>query len=1032
MHWDVSYKEAKHLGKYHGESVFKGLVTATNEVGEIRIQFHVVTDGHDQMLDSIQKFLQTVTEYNQAAPKILTTDNVPGDKPFLLSSFPSLQAQQDAFDNGIQQPHTATDPECVLDASRYALCTSVAEMNSKVQAARDVVNGLPKGQRVMSVDCEWDVHRHERTGMVMGSGMVAIIQLSYRLVADGDVHALVLQVHGKALPWAVKALFTDPNITFTGRNIAGDFARIGKDFKVKNPPVHVVDLGTMARQRDVVRSGVVSLEQLVKLTLGEKLSKAPAVRLSKWSQPKLTEEQCLYAALDAIKALEVYFHLQAMPDLTARLNADSAIPGLEVDVVPAHGSVANLATRAAVGTLQALAEWQPPSGMKPRKMQPTANRCLVQITKVLAPSLIVPGLKKDDGDRVTLRDFGNAPFCVMLPLSMVKGHVDSADVRVTDAPIVRPAMASVGDTDAAASADMRHLHAAAAPADNRDGDDDEDGLCAAGLTEDGDADDIADELDSDGIALVRAAAAAGASDGSSNAARTGGLFKKILLDRPPDFIRDRFSSVLGDAFHYMDRVKVPINHDSKKGYFFALQEAWFAWDPVKLEMVKGVLRKANMSEEEIEAKMYYNIDYFRERVPRVILPPSQLYRRVRAVYELYGNQIDRKTQAPLFNKKNWTRANNVLKEILAGHASDPPGFSFYTQRLDAKGDALVDAHGIPLIDCNRGTNDVECIHKQIVTTFGTWCTGVEMSDALMAERRHRYNHNVSARRRLGFPKIGHYDTWLIDSLQLLVERNHGVLLYPEWSNASDYVDTPESFGTVVLHSRELHTAIQDIKLDATPKSDPKRLSEDQQYLCKVMGTKLPLLPVVGAEECQLFSKLVLEMRDRASDMEAMSIEWCKHVNGVTVFPKLPVYLRTYHAKWQKHQRVRDAVRAAAQGAQKLKELNEQLVPTNLAAAVRFPEAMPPPPPDMEPEDVAIVAGIAIGGVPVRRDGERRQQGQRGKDSKQRRAKRCKLCRQNNQPSEEAEQCPGRVCQKLCYWAKPLHNPWPDDDDDDDD
>ena len=757
--------------------------------------------------------------------------------------------------------------------------------------------------------------------------------------------------------------------------------------------------------------------------LGEKLSKAPAVRLSKWSQAKLTEEQCLYAALDAIKALEVYFHLQAMPDLTARLNADSAIPGLEVDVVPAHGSVANLATRAAVGTLQALAEWQPPSGMKPRKMQPTANRCLVQITKVLAPSLIVPGLKKDDGERVSLRDFGNAPFCVMLPLSMVKGHVDSADVRVTDAPIPRPAMASGGDTDAAASADMRNVHAAAAPADNPDGDDNDDGLCAAGLTQDGDADDIADELDSDGIALVRAAAAAGASDGSSNAGRTGGLFKKILLDRPPDFIPDKFSSVLGDAFHYMDRVKVPINHDSKKGYFFALQEAWFAWDPVKLEMVKGVLRKANMSEEEIEAKMYYNIDYFRERVPRVILPPSQLYRRVRAVYELYGNQIDSKTQAPLFNKKNWTRANNVLKEILAGHASDPPGFSFYTQRLDAKGDALVDAHGIPLIDCNRGTNDVECIHKQIVTTFGTWCTGVEMSDALMAERRHRYNHNVSARRRLGFPKIGHYDTWLIDSLQLLVERNHGVLLYPEWSNASDYVDTPESFGTVVLHSRELHTAIQDIKLDGTPKSDPRRLSEDQKYLCKVMGTKLPLLPVVGAEECQLFSKLVLEMRDRASDMEAMSIEWCKYVNGVTVFPKLPVYLRTYHAKWQKHQRVRDAVRAAAQGAAKLKELNEQMVSST--PAVLLPPGMPQTPAGMEPEDAAIVAGIAIGGVPVRQNGEKRRKG-RGPDKQQRAPNKCRRCLELFMPQcqalDKAQQCPGRFAKsrrKCEFWVEPV-------------
>ena len=96
--------------------------------------------------------------------------------------------------------------------------------------------------------------------------------------------------------------------------------------------------------------------------------------------------------------------------------------------------------------------------------------------------------------------------------------------------------------------------------------------------------------------------------------------------------------------------------------------------------------------------------------------------------------------------------------------------SFYQQRLDEKGQPDIDVHGIALLNCNRGTNITECIHKQIITTFGTWCTGVEMSDKLMAERRHRYNQHVSERRRLGFPKLGHSDTWLIDSLQLLVER----------------------------------------------------------------------------------------------------------------------------------------------------------------------------------------------------------------------------------------------------------------------
>jgi hypothetical protein len=153
------------------------------------------------------------------------------------------------------------------------------------------------------------------------------------------------------------------------------------------------------------------------------------------------------------------------------------------------------------------------------------------------------------------------------------------------------------------------------------------------------------------------------------------------------------------------------------------------------------------------------------------------------------------------------------------------------------------------------SNDTECAHKQFMTTFGTWNTGVEMPDVLMAEWHHRYNQHVSEQRRLGFPRIGHYDTWLIDYLQIIVERNHGVLLYPDWSNASNYKAKREHFGRVAIHSQELADAINNIELGQ--ELSKYWVTADQQYLCKTMNTKLPLLPVVGKEENQLFEKLIL-------------------------------------------------------------------------------------------------------------------------------------------------------------------------------
>jgi hypothetical protein len=55
-----------------------------------------------------------------------------------------------------------------------------------------------------------------------------------------------------------------------------------------------------------------------------------------------------------------------------------------------------------------------------------------------------------------------------------------------------------------------------------------------------------------------------------------------------------------------------------------------------------------------------------------------------------------------------------------------------------------------------------------------------------------------------------------------------VLLYPDWSNASDYETTHERFGTVTIHSQELAEAINNIELDQ--ELSKYSLTADQQYL----------------------------------------------------------------------------------------------------------------------------------------------------------------------------------------------------------
>jgi hypothetical protein len=96
------------------------------------------------------------------------------------------------------------------------------------------------------------------------------------------------------------------------------------------------------------------------------------------------------------------------------------------------------------------------------------------------------------------------------------------------------------------------------------------------------------------------------------------------------------------------------------------------------------------TEEHFEATLFYKPSFFRLRVPRIALPPKQLYYRVRAVFVVFGDLKDSKTKQPLFDTRAWAKAKNLLQEILKGYYSDPPTISFYTFILDANGDVKKD------------------------------------------------------------------------------------------------------------------------------------------------------------------------------------------------------------------------------------------------------------------------------------------------------------------------------------------------------
>ncbi|KAL3903558.1 MAG: hypothetical protein SGILL_010401, partial [Bacillariaceae sp.] len=331
-----------------------------------------------------------------------------------------------------------------------------------------------------------------------------------------------------------------------------------------------------------------------------------------------------------------------------------------------------------------------------------------------------------------------------------------------------------------------------------------------------------------------------------------------------------YKVVLGDGFHFLQRIWTPMHHEFKKAFCYALMNAVYQWDPNDLDRVRANLTSKGWTNDDFESILFYRPSYFRTRVKRIILPPNKLYYRVRAVFVTFGDKIDSKTKKALFNAEGWKSANSMLKEVRRGFYSDPPGWNFYGKKLDDKGDLKSDSYGNQLITCKRGTNMVESVHKNYNWTFHH-ITGVEMGDAKLAERRHRHNWDRCKRIYADFPRCGHYDVWKLEIVQKLVQQNWGFNFFSNFSCVGDYADTEESFITVPLHDKTLDDALRkkagELRVD---KRVTKKAFDDLAFVSRRWNVPIPFLPVSQKKEFKLFTDLMIET-DKSFDENAMAL-----------------------------------------------------------------------------------------------------------------------------------------------------------------
>jgi hypothetical protein len=161
--------------KINGVQIFCGLLTVTNQKGQIRVCTLVATKSHSQFELALKRMRESLDKYGHIQPTLFYTDNI-ADKAFLESSFPSLRQNVIPVEK-----YSHLEPITIPSDIHVLVRNSVSSIDDAVRTIVEHI--LPEDDNSICVgfDTEWNVNVSER-GFVMGRGQTAVIQMAHEKV----------------------------------------------------------------------------------------------------------------------------------------------------------------------------------------------------------------------------------------------------------------------------------------------------------------------------------------------------------------------------------------------------------------------------------------------------------------------------------------------------------------------------------------------------------------------------------------------------------------------------------------------------------------------------------------------------------------------------------------------------------------------------------------------------------------------------------------------------------------------------------
>ncbi|KAG6891629.1 hypothetical protein C0992_001314 [Termitomyces sp. T32_za158] len=756
---DHSHKIAKHVFKVNGVPIFTALLTMTNENGEIRVCIFVATKSHSQYTEVLRKVSQDLSLYGHSQPELIYTDNM-SDKTMLERIFTSLLDQVVPVQKYSHLPDFSLPPSCVPQ-----VLDSVSAINN---AIRGILNDLPMpselqsgGNLVVGYDSEWNVDM-SGLGHVVSRGPPAVVQIAYK------DQVFILQIgemlSRKSLPQELCNFLKDSRVIKAGRLVNGDLNQLaiaaGEDPGTFQGGL---DLASFAKQRLLITDARVSLAELTAVILGKCLAKNRTERVSSnWNDQELTTDQIQYAACDAYVSLCLYNKISQSPEPTSISSTSNLADLVGQPVVVLTGDKKKIAARGVISKAVTHPSFD--------NINITLTRTVVSIQEIMIPATVMTQHRHQP-----LSSMGSVPFDVVVHRSHIRTFNDTTTALDTFTQSLSASLPDVPPPPLLMQNSIITDEPETSPQDDSEIP-------------------VSDLLSTDNIP-----------DGTPpppplnesqleefqdpDSMKIG---SEILGPRAPDstsFIRSR---VLKDVFHVFNMLYISRTHGLRIPFAQALRDSLLIPHPEDKARIEAWLATRDLCWNDV---LRLNPTWLWRRCRRTIPPPEILFPLVYDVFMTWGPLKDAKAQLTLFNDAAWKIAKNILELIRNGFISDPPGIPLYYI-------IGLDANGLPIYRCIRGTNSVEGgVHTHLHAMLPTCGASVRHMVTCLLDFILRHNLLVGTFNTTGKKFAGHDSIWLRNEIQeleitLATAYPSTPVLELSFVNGNLYQQTAETMGIV--------------------------------------------------------------------------------------------------------------------------------------------------------------------------------------------------------------------------------------------